>query len=71
MCYIRTTKKKINCDKGHLALSSAKRMDLKQIERCLNNFLLVKATIHSALPGEMDVVFHGLIESYSGQLQLP
>jgi len=39
-------------------------MDLKQIERCLNYFLLVKATIDSPLPDEMDVMFHGLVESY-------
>jgi hypothetical protein len=40
-------------------------MDLKQIERCLKYFLLVKATIDSLLPDEMDVMFHGLVESYT------
>jgi len=40
-------------------------MDIKQIERCLNYFLLVKATIDSPLPDEMDALFHGLVESYT------
>jgi hypothetical protein len=40
-------------------------MDIKQIERCLNYFLLVKETIDSPLPDEMDALFHGLVESYT------
>jgi hypothetical protein len=40
-------------------------MDIKQIERCLKYFLLVKAMIDSPLPDEMDVMFHGLVESYT------
>ena len=65
MRYIRTTKKKTSYLKRHLALSSIERMDIKQIERCLKYFLLVKATIDSPLPDEMDTLFHGLIESYT------
>ena len=38
MRYIRTTKKKTPYLKRHLALSSVERMDIKQIERCLNYF---------------------------------
>jgi hypothetical protein len=40
-------------------------MDIKQIERCLNYFLLVKATIDSPLPDKMDALFHGLVETYT------
>ena len=65
MRYIRTTKKRTSYQKRHLALSSVERMDIKQIERCLNYFLLVKATIDSPLPDEMDALFHGLVESYT------
>ena len=65
MRYIRTTKKKTSYLKRHLALSSIERMDIKQIERCLKYFLLVKATIDSPLPDEMDALFHGLVESYT------
>jgi hypothetical protein len=65
MRYIRTTKKRTPYQKRHLALSSVERMDIKQIERCLNYFLLVKATIDSPLPDEMDALFHGLLESYT------
>ena len=65
MRYIRTTKKRTAYLKRHLALSTVERMDIKQIERCLNYFLLVKATIDSPLPDEMDALFHGLVESYT------
>ena len=65
MRYIRTTKKRTAPLKRHLALSSLERMDIKQIERCSNYFLLVKATIDSPLPDEMDALFHGLVESYT------
>ncbi len=65
MRYIRTTKKKTSYLRRHLALSSIERMDIKQIERCLKYFLLVKATIDSSLPDEMDTLFHGLVESYT------
>ena len=61
MRYIRTTKKRTPYLKRHLALSAVGRMDFKQIERCLKYFLLVKATIDSPLPDEMDVMFHGLV----------
>jgi hypothetical protein len=40
-------------------------MHYRQIERCLNYFLLVKATIDSPLPDEMDALFHDLVESYT------
>jgi hypothetical protein len=65
MRYIRTTKKRTPHLKRHLALSAVERMDIKQIERCLNYFLLVKATIDSPLPDELDALFHGLVESYT------
>ena len=65
MRYVRTTKKRTSYLKRHLALSSVERMDIKQIERCLNYFLLVKATIDSPLPDEMDALFHGLVETYT------
>ena len=38
MRYIRTTKKRTPYAKRYLALSSVERMDIKQIERCLNYF---------------------------------
>ena len=65
MRYIRTTKKRTTCRKRHLALPSVDRMDIKQIDRCLNYFLLVKATIDSPLPDEMDVMYHDLVELYT------
>ena len=65
MRYIRTTKKRTPYQKQHLALSSVERMDIKQIERCLNYFQLVKATIDSPLLDVMNALFHGLIESYT------
>ena len=40
-------------------------MDIKQIERCLNYFLLVKSTIDSPLPDKMDALLHGLVETYT------
>ena len=40
-------------------------MEIKQIERCLNYFFLVKTTIDSPLPDEMDAVFHVIVESYT------
>jgi len=63
MRYIRTTKRKTAYKKRHLALSAIEKMDLKQIRRCLKYFLLVKATIDSPLPNELEEYFQLLIES--------
>ena len=65
MRYIRTLKKRTAYRKRHLALPSVDRMDIKQIERCFNYFLLVKATIDSPLPDEIDEMYHDLVELYT------
>ena len=67
MRYIITLKKRTAYRKRHLALPSVDRMDIKQIEWCFNYFLLVKATIDSPLPDEMDEMYHDLVKLYTGR----
>jgi len=65
MRYIRRAKNKTTYQKRHLALSAVERMDLRQIRRCLKYFLLVKATIDSPLPDELEEYFQLLIKAYT------
>jgi len=65
MRYIRRAKKKTQYQKRHLALSAIERMDLRQIGRCLKYFFLVKATINSPLPVELEEYLQLLIEAYT------
>ena len=54
MLIVRRAKRKTQYTKRYLALSATERMDLKALGRCIKYILLVKLTMDSPLPEEME-----------------